>query len=550
MSVYIIIIKYFYGKINYNVRHSSPNKITMIKKLKIDKFRLFESQEFTFGKRITAISGQNAVGKSTLLGLIGNIIEWKEKNIFGKQYRTDFSEIFKASKDNDKTGDHKGTFYLTSSETGVKDYEISFRSTWQSGDRFRVIPNRKDKTGKKTESKFPIPVIYLGLSRLYPIGETNNKLEVDDLKLSDDETKWFKSKYSTIFTMDNEIKDIINHKTTEIKSNFTGIATEKYDAICNSAGQDNLGQILLSLISFKRLKVDMVEWKGGVLIIDELDATMHPAAQQKLVKILFEEAKSIDLQVIFTTHSLSTLEYVASKYEGLQYQNNDYKLIFISNANEKIKVYTNPSYELIQNNLCLTITQEIKRNDKILVYSEDDDTRWFFKKLIYGYANKLKFINANLGCSDLQKMLKEDKNYFSKVLFVVDGDVKETAPAFVKKKNVLALVDTIRPEQVLYNYLNREDNMFWENDSFEQKGFTKKYLLVENGINSNKYNGIKKERKKYSSWFFDNKSLLEEYKVLEHWKKNNKDIVDEFRKEFIESYNHLAKINGIELISK
>ena len=55
----------------------------MIKKLHIEKFRLFHNQDFFFGKVITAISGQNAVGKSTLLGLAGNIVEDKSQNIFG-----------------------------------------------------------------------------------------------------------------------------------------------------------------------------------------------------------------------------------------------------------------------------------------------------------------------------------------------------------------------------------------------------------------------------------------------------------------------------------
>jgi predicted ATPase len=522
----------------------------MIKSLTIEKFRLFENQEFKFGKRITAISGQNAVGKSTLLGLIGNIVELKSSNIFGKHYRTDFSEVFKASPNFDKTGEHKGTFYLGNPDSS-DDYEVSFRSTWQNdGKRFRIIPDRKDEHGNKVASKYPLPVIYLGLSRLYPIGETTNTLKKDDLNLTDEEKTWFADAYSNILTMSDVVEDISNLKTKEVKSNFTGITTQKYDAFCNSAGQDNLGQILLSIISFKRLRQKTEDWEGGLLIIDELDATLHPVAQQKLVSLLFKQAKFIDLQVIFTTHSLSTLEFIASKYEGKSNFGADYKLIFISNANNIIKVYHNPKYELIKNNLCLTMTQIVRQKRKLLVFSEDDETRWFFKKLIYGYANKLKLITANLGCGDLCKLLKEDNKYFSNVLFVVDGDVKKTNPLFVKKGNVVALIGDIRPEKVLYDYLNDENCTFWQDEQLETEGMTKQYFITENGPLSSKYKNRVELREKYSSWFHDQKEKIEQYKMFEHWKKHNHVEVTRFRNEFIQAYNKLAETNEFPKIEK
>ena len=60
----------------------------MINSLEIEEFRMFRDRKFELGKRITVFAGQNATGKSTLLGLLGNMVESKEKNIFGKQYRT------------------------------------------------------------------------------------------------------------------------------------------------------------------------------------------------------------------------------------------------------------------------------------------------------------------------------------------------------------------------------------------------------------------------------------------------------------------------------
>ena len=74
--------------------------------LAINNFRLFKNTEFFLGKYMTIFSGTNAVGKSTLLGILGNSSELKVKDgkpIIQKQFRTEFSEIFKMSRTYDKT---------------------------------------------------------------------------------------------------------------------------------------------------------------------------------------------------------------------------------------------------------------------------------------------------------------------------------------------------------------------------------------------------------------------------------------------------------------
>jgi len=69
--------------------------------------------------------------------------------------------------------------------------------------------------------------------------------------------------------------------------------------LTNSSGQDNLGQILLAILSFRKLKEEQGEqWQGGILLIDEIDATLHPAAQSKLIKLFIQEAKENKLQIL------------------------------------------------------------------------------------------------------------------------------------------------------------------------------------------------------------------------------------------------------------
>lgn len=86
-----------------------------------------------------------------------------------------------------------------------------------------------------------------------------------------------------------------------VKSNskeFHATKTKEYNHLGNSAGQDNIGQIISALISFKRLQKELGNrYKGGILLIDELDASLYPAAQIKLVDVLHKKSLELNLQV-------------------------------------------------------------------------------------------------------------------------------------------------------------------------------------------------------------------------------------------------------------
>ncbi len=82
----------------------------MLHSIELIDFRNLKDIKINLGKYITAISGRNGLGKSTILALLGNTCEMKIKDgktIFNSQFRTEFSEIFKASKMFDKSGSNK-----------------------------------------------------------------------------------------------------------------------------------------------------------------------------------------------------------------------------------------------------------------------------------------------------------------------------------------------------------------------------------------------------------------------------------------------------------
>ena len=53
-----------------------------------------------------------------------------------------------------------------------------------------------------------------------------------------------------------------------------------------SVGQDNIGYIVSALVDFYLHKKRTENYNGGILCIDEIDASLHPNAQLRLFDLL------------------------------------------------------------------------------------------------------------------------------------------------------------------------------------------------------------------------------------------------------------------------
>lgn len=519
----------------------------MIKNIEIFNFRLFKDLKFNMGKKITVVAGKNGVGKSNLLGMLGNSVELKKyKPIIHKRYRTEFSDIFKGSVDYDPSGSKKFKVNFTDEHfITATDYR-EFRVAWQDkNSRFRIIPSGLID-GKKTEAKAKWPVLYLGLSRLFPLGEADDdNIKSEPLKLNPDEEKWFIAQYKKILSMSGEIIDSISNIDVEDSKKSIGINTPNYDYLSNSAGQDNVGQILCALLSFRRLKEDTeYDYTGGLLLIDELDATLHPLAQQNLFDIIYKFSKENSVQVVFTTHSMSLLKYITEKTyhndEAISV-NNDIELIYLSNDNFILENKRNPGYDFIKNELLLQ--SGIHKKDRIKVYVEDEEAKWLIEKTLSKYFNRINVKSSKLGSNELIRLNNLDIDYFSKVIICLDGDVDQAVidKSFrtpIRFKNIIKLPGTVGPEKVFHDYLVNLPGEHEFLDRVKDYGLTIKYF-IEKGPDS--YSGDLTTREKYKAWFRDHMDYFDEYQLYDYWEHDNKELVSEFLSEFIIVFNELAK---------
>lgn len=275
----------------------------IIKKVHIAKFRGFKDVEFEMGDQITVIAGQNGTQKTTLLGILSQTFSLRghetmasAKPLCGGNYHSGFADKFKLSKTYDVANSHEWTLFLHNSEEPyiiksiARDKASGDIRFWKKGDK------------RKGSGYIQLPVIYLSLKRLFPIGEDDKIQQSQNIELNADEIKIYQELHNEILiSLDNIIKaDYLESPN----KNTLGVNTDYYDWVQNSAGQDNIGKIILAILSFRRLKNDFPnDYKGGIFVIDEIDATMYPASQNKLIEVLRKYSSKLSVQIIFTTHS-------------------------------------------------------------------------------------------------------------------------------------------------------------------------------------------------------------------------------------------------------
>lgn len=510
-----------------------------ITKISIKKFRGFENVEFELGSHLTVIAGQNGTQKTTLLGLLTQPFTitdksnpmYEEKPLCGGYFKSGFSDKFKISKNFDKVGEHEWTLFFNDEGEPSYTVESIYRDKKTGTIRFW-------QKGKKAKGSgyIQLPVIYLSLKRLLPIGEDEKLNESKTIELTNDEFEFYQKWHNKILilTRDEDKITSSNYLSSTDKQTL-GANTSYYDWQGNSAGQDNIGKILLAILSFKRLKEKYDnKYRGGILAIDELDTAFYPGSQIKLLEALNSFSAKFDIQIIFTTHSLTLLEE-SSKYQSDIHRKEQIKLMYLKKEDKKVIVKDDINYAYIKNHLNRTLAGKPVLT-KIDVYTEDKEGAIFAKSLLG--RKRTQYLNfrdkIKLGCGNLIQLASSDvpSFVFPNSIIVLDGDVEQLSRA-KKIKNILILPTKKSPEQIISKFLNElpASDPLWGSidETFEHENCFMDYTNVE----------IQKDREKAKKWFNSHLKIwgINACKVLNPWKNLNKKLVDEFCANFDNLYN-------------
>lgn len=584
-----------------------------IKNITIKNYRAFQQPTtIPLKKGVNIITGLNGIGKSTILALLTNATEFNKNDAPVRPYlrntfRGQFQDVIEYDPTTDDitglTPDKKPTAeikfsekinFLSGNPSDIVKYTASVsknklkkknyvklkpdnnegilipedskiyeqRETIKEVPRFRFLSNWANESGKKSRGKIKWPTLYLGLSRVFPNGENN---ESSSKPLSEDKyTQQMIVDHINILNEHLENDGISADTVTGDNSPKigTGLLTPEYGPLSNSSGQDNLSQILLAIQSFARLKDSMGEkYSGGLLAIDEIDATLHPAAQNKLVDYLILKSQELSLQIVVTTHSLSLIDQFEKQITDKGFN----LLIELDLDSEigsnKIEVIENPPISRYKNVLSRTMGQLLPKSPLIKVLTEDEVARYFIRKIIeqfsssskYQMVRELDFLKTSIGYSSLLTLLDSDHNYYSNMITILDADVKKEdiiqfAPTllsdmkFNEPKGVIFSIPGNKSfEQTMFDYVTaKETKELWTNQDLRDNNYTRELVLEDYKINSLYYKIRDNGEKKFlvKKWYSRNEELVNI--ALNYYFKDNRDVFEEWINKLNSSIKRLS----------
>ncbi len=407
-------------------------------------FRRLGGLTLPIAQRLTLIAGRNGIGKSTVLALISNASGLSRKgksrnSYFDKLPQANLHEIIQLSGDRDFVEDEakKPNIFLKY-RAGSESFEKKCNVTKRSPSGFRIVPRNEPK-GQRivgpykilADGKVPIPTIYLGMIRMLPIGEAEETLQrakstphPDDAKFLDEFTKKIIHTGAHQDSPEITAQWVADTKKLSLHPPYGG-----YDSTGVSLGQDSLSAIATALVSFQKLKRELPNYPGGILVIDEIDAGFHPQAQVKLFHELKTQANRLSLQIVATTHSLTMLAEAHTEIHQVPDPENRRDAIVYLQGGLPVELLDVSDYQAIHDDMYLNLRKPPEQ-PVVKVYVEDDEAALFLgailtptrlKVIASRTQRRIKIISARVGCANLVGLLKADE-YFKTVLIVLDAD--------------------------------------------------------------------------------------------------------------------------------
>lgn len=570
-----------------------------ISSIEIKDFRAFsESKQLALGKYMTCISGHNGIGKTTILAILSNVGELKReigRHLNGDMFRGEYSKLIKGDTQFDTIGGEKVkiNFSTHDEDEKIDEQTVTFRATFQTHKnkhkeykplpdnpelyqqvikeipsvRYRLIPQKGGTRGN--EKKISWPTYYLGLSRLYPIGESS-EVKSKKITINDETRQRLADQYRRILSMSDEVKSTSVMSLGDAKNKKgAGISTDRYSDIGNSSGQDNLGQIILTIESFRKLKDEMNDqYKGGIFLIDELDATLHPAAQIKLYNYLYSQAKKLNLQIVFTTHSLTLVEHVFNVGQ-LNELNDATRLLYLQNGRGKMEVHDNPDIQLVQSDLRNQIRQQDPSCIQIPILLEDKNARIFLERILNKKTREdfsLQYNESPMSAQQICTLLVAYPENFRNFLVVLDPDMREgregknieklladsdfsvsdRSDDYSARRKVLTLPGNMAIEAMLWDYFKNleQDDHFYSLAECRDLNIMKRTLIEE--AEDSRIAGEKQLC--FCKRWFEKQGITVRHLLLDTWIDAKEEEVSIFFKSFVKEYNIVAKNLGVPSI--
>lgn len=558
-----------------------------------DKFRKLANLTIPIAQRITVIAGHNGIGKSTILALLAHpsgltnrpvgmapltYTSGMNTSYFDKTYQANFNEIIHVDYNKDylqrlgppKTlAEPEVLYHVNGKEAVVKACRLGPRPGPTSAsalDEARMVARTIKPTTRTFTSadasvvvgssgKVPLPTIYLGMTRVLPVGEAEPGTATSSAKIMHKDDALLVAKFiNDVVPGSNASASAITTQRIKNTGKISGQPAHGFDARCVSLGQDSLGSIALALASFQKLKRNWPQYPGGLLIVDELDSGLHPHAIGALVKELKSHAKKLNLQIVATTHSTKLIEAVHPESEPLNKNPLDGVVYIRDSANPS--VLQSPTLKQIFNDMALVppAPKAKLKAPKLKIYFEDDEAEAVFKAIVSPAKKRqigkkhgvsLDPMPLGVGCENLVALGDHDP-YFKNVVMILDADAsvnqKNPKYAHIAKlpgdmysgdKTGLSGNDIIKkplaPERTLLQYVadivSNPGNHVATLERLGKKDITTDQLRVHLLDGETK---VISKRDQTKNWWKGRLSLINDWGLLQEWATDRKAEVETF----------------------
>lgn len=496
-------------------------------RFEIENFRNFKEVSFELGRKITVISGQNGVGKSNLLSLIASGSGLSKKSVLGSNFQPEFYDFFNVDGNEDFENYKLYLTYIKNDGTTALTKRLSFKDDTKTERGIRIIPRTtnikmENCTLKQAENKAKIeydvggaarvriPTIYLSLSRLYPLGERKDTVKITEIRKKNlfyqkkaDEK--YKAWYNAVIP--NSIKS--EATLSKVEKSACSRASLHMDinntpTLSQSIGQDNLGNIISALVDIYILSLDD-EYNGALLCVDEIDVSLHPDTQIRLLDLFVQLSEELNIQFVLSTHSLTILKETLKKEKK---DSTNFKVVYLKNPSAPY-VTDRKTYELLKSDMFGSLSF---LRPKVKIYFEDEIGKNLFELLMVAFDNiyniiekegdvenpvlrnssdvrdfaeindrihslggmlhfldNTRQISTMLGCEELFKINNADE-YFKRVIFILDGDARYKDPT-QKPKIKDYLEQKYDQHKLLLNDRNHPQNICFLPDYFAPESF-------------------------------------------------------------------------------